>query len=233
MSLFICSKCGCVEDNNYCTIGIQYIDGEVVDNGFPNLTVEEMCSDKSEEDVEDNVKKPGMLCSECNTGTWHGKFEKRQPEGVEVLISKFSKCGYIVPLDHVVKLVKDDNVPCGYNLDPVIYTMIKQSNGNLLKHPLYSIYIKFQDTFNYDAVNELNEIADLLNPTEDEEKRIREISLMAMGNDGLMKAAAESKQMSEPKVRQRDKIPQETQDMLMKKAEEKRERKRLKKEASK
>ena len=232
MSLFICSKCGCVENTNCCTMGIQYVDGEVVDNGFPNMGPMEMRGYRNPDNIDDKSE-PMMLCSECNTGKWHGEFEKRQAEPVEILISKFSKLSYITPLDHVVKLVKDDNVPCGYNLDPVIYTMIKQSNGNLLKHPLYSIYIKFQDTFNYDAVNELNEIADLLNPTEDEEKRIREISLMAMGNDGLMKAAAESKQMSEPKVRQRDKVPQETQEMLMKKAEEKRERKRLKKEASK
>lgn len=160
MSLFICNKCGCVENSN------------LVD-GLGNTREE-------------------MLCSECKTGTWHGEFEKRHPGPIEFLISKFSLLGYITPYDHVVKLIKSDVTKCGYDIDPVIYDMIKQTNGNLTKHPLYPIYIKYKDVFNYKAMDKLKSIKDILNPTEEDEKLIREVIMSAMGS-GVFQASEESK----------------------------------------
>ena len=54
MPLFACGKCGCIE-NTACS-------------GF--------WSDKSFRDI----KRP--LCSECKTGQWHGRFEKKTAKGL-------------------------------------------------------------------------------------------------------------------------------------------------------
>lgn len=52
MPLFQCEKCGCVENTACCNYWSRKID-----------------------------KEP-LICSECETGTWHGRFEKRDAAGM-------------------------------------------------------------------------------------------------------------------------------------------------------
>jgi len=183
MGLFICRKCGHVEDDRYCDEGVVTTeDGKKIDSNYPNLLLEEM--KKSE-----NCR---MLCSECNTGEWHGHFEKRKPEPIEALVALFSRCKYITPEDHIVKLVEDKNVTAGYNIEPVLYKMIKQAKGKVGQHPLYVTYVKHKDSFNPKAVDMLDDIEDLFNPTEEDEKKIREAKLTALGSY-IEKLAEESK----------------------------------------
>jgi len=82
MSLFICQKCGCVEN----TALVCEKDGE----GYPNIHLMEMLNNNQ------------MLCSECNTGTWHGEFEKSEPTDLEkkyATLSEYNMCTYY---DHPV-----------------------------------------------------------------------------------------------------------------------------------
>lgn len=82
MSLFICDECGCVENTNCCTIGVG------VNEGFPNLRTMEMhgFDEIYEQTGERSV--PRLLCSECNTGTWHGQFEKEPATEVEIIMGE-------------------------------------------------------------------------------------------------------------------------------------------------
>ena len=54
MPLFQCTKCSCVENTACCNYWSRKID-----------------------------KEP-LICSECETGTWHGRFEKRDAAGMLV-----------------------------------------------------------------------------------------------------------------------------------------------------
>lgn len=177
-----------------------------------------------------DAEKADMLCSECKSGSWHGEFDKRTAEPIEVLVSKFSPLRYITPYDHVVKLVKSDVVPSGYDVDPVIYEFISQSKGHILEHPLYSIYVQNKDTFVHGVVKTLYVIKDLLNPTEFEEKIIREAKLNATGKALVNTGDNSLLKMSEPKpsVRRRDLLSQEEQDKKIEAAKKKREKRELK-----
>jgi len=171
-----------------------------------------------------------MLCSECESGSWHGEFDKRAAKPIELLVSKFSPLGYITPYDHVVKLVKSELVPSGYNVDPVIYEFISQSKGHILEHPLYKTYVQNKDTFVYDVVGTLYVIEDLLNPTETEEKIIREARINATGKALVNTGDDSLLMMTEPKpsVRRRDLLSQEEQDDRIEAAKKKREKRELK-----
>jgi len=173
MGLFICKTCGYIEDDRYCDEGIVYVDDKKMESEYPCLTLDEM----KEGD------KPKMLCSQCNTGTWHGHFEKRKPVPVEALVALFSRCGYITPEDHIVKLIEDKSIPAGYNIEPILYTMIKQAKGKIGQHPLFPIYVKHRKSFNPKAVEMLNDVKDLLNPSEEDEGKIRAAQLTAYGSD--------------------------------------------------
>lgn len=90
MGLFVCDECGCVENTNCCTIGID----RDSDNGFPNLGRMEMdgfdeAFESSAEEFDDRVRSPQRhLCSECNTGAWHKEWIKSWPTEVELAMSK-------------------------------------------------------------------------------------------------------------------------------------------------
>ncbi len=83
MSLYICGKCGHIENSSCYDRGIDK------DPSFPNLHMMEMHEWPFQ-----------MLCSECNTGTWHGEFPKELPKAWEVEYGKLSKYNYITPFDH-------------------------------------------------------------------------------------------------------------------------------------
>ncbi len=78
MSLFVCSKCKCVENTNLRSPSRDR------DKSFPNIGVMEMHGiGKDEEKIA-----PRFLCSGCNTGKWHGEFEKRPATDVEIAMAK-------------------------------------------------------------------------------------------------------------------------------------------------
>ena len=90
MSLFVCMECGCVENTN-CN---NPRDGSLAgDHGFPNLHTMEMhgfdaAYEASGTELANRTRSPQrMLCSECNTGTWHGEWEKHWPSEVELAMA--------------------------------------------------------------------------------------------------------------------------------------------------
>ncbi len=80
MSLFICDKCGCVDNTSLNT--------DLTDNtNYPNMGSMEMSGfgKKYEEtgEREDII----LLCSECNTGVWHNEFPKEQATEIERIMA--------------------------------------------------------------------------------------------------------------------------------------------------
>jgi len=85
MSLFICSDCGCVENSNLCTPAYSVDEKE---DGFPNMSSMAMHGFDVEYD-KTGVRSPVvLLCSECNTGTWHGEFPKEKATEVEIIMGE-------------------------------------------------------------------------------------------------------------------------------------------------
>ena len=102
MSLFICSKCGAIE-NHSCVKGS--LDGKITK--YPNMHLIDMHGNDSdvifildENDNEVLFKRPDeimMLCSECNTGVWHGEFDKVivSDDSEDMYLSRYSRYNYI------------------------------------------------------------------------------------------------------------------------------------------
>ena len=82
MSLFTCNSCGCVENTALCSS-----DNRKGDK-FPHKSLMFMHG------FDDNYEKTGvrseieLLCSECNTGVWHGEFTKKPATDVEVMMGE-------------------------------------------------------------------------------------------------------------------------------------------------
>jgi hypothetical protein len=119
MSLFICQCCGCIEDDSL--IKKDYNSSKKHNVEFPNLSLAEMkgmgnsgvevdltiayyhkwekylasIDYKQDTDIM-------MLCSRCNTGAWHGKFEWRSATDIEKEYAKYSKYNYCTYFDHPV-----------------------------------------------------------------------------------------------------------------------------------
>jgi len=85
MSLFICDTCGCV-DNTSCN-NPPY-DNVGLNPDFPNLHGMEMAGFGSDYE-ETGIRSPKqLLCSECNTGTWHGEFPKNKATEAEIIMGE-------------------------------------------------------------------------------------------------------------------------------------------------
>lgn len=104
MSLFVCDKCGTKENSNLI-LGVS----NEKDLSYPNMSLTEMMGLKSKPtkivvDGETKIFKEAtdivMLCSECNTGKWHGEFEKQEPE--DILPALFSKYNMLTIYDHLM-----------------------------------------------------------------------------------------------------------------------------------
>jgi hypothetical protein len=117
VSLFICENCKTVE-NTAC------VDRNVDTNkDYPNLHMMEMQGHGNDDiAVNQYFKKASdilMLCSECNTGIWHGEFDKRTATVDEEKLSMFSKYNMITPYDHPEgSIFKDYTKPHGYGVNP-------------------------------------------------------------------------------------------------------------------
>ena len=83
MSLFICDRCGCV-DNTNCNNPTS--DKEKQDSSYPNLCRMEMYGFGLEYEKTGIRSKRQLLCSECNTGKWHGEFAKKKATEVEIIM---------------------------------------------------------------------------------------------------------------------------------------------------
>ena len=115
MSKFICTNCGCVDrlQDIPTTEMFKGMDEEgVLDGNFPNMSKTEMMGQKSKDTILVSTGETykyasdvRMLCSECNTGIWHGKFEKVMPTEEETLISLFSSYKAIEPFDHFPNII--------------------------------------------------------------------------------------------------------------------------------
>jgi len=88
MSLFICFECGCIENTNCCHHGVKFDDnGNKIKNGFRNWGIMQMYGWRDEEHREKKNYPTHMLCSECNTGTWHNEWEKSYPNDIEIAMA--------------------------------------------------------------------------------------------------------------------------------------------------
>jgi len=96
MSLFICSKCSCVDNNNLIKPGRS--------EKYPNLAQMSMM------EITEINGKSRMLCSECNTGKWHGKFSKDMPTKIEKEYAKYSEYGFCTTFDHPVSFEEFEKI---------------------------------------------------------------------------------------------------------------------------
>lgn len=111
MSLFLCSECGAIENSNLVKKSVEK-DGVAFNPFFPNMSLMEMMGNKSKptmvvKDGETVVYKEAkdvvMLCSECNTGSWHGEFEKKKAEiDSYILPALFSRYNMLTKYDHLM-----------------------------------------------------------------------------------------------------------------------------------
>lgn len=109
MSLFVCSKCGCIENTATCsnselrTVYTAEIKDE--DKFFPHMGRMDMDGHDDEDIIvngkvwkrKDEIK---VLCSECNDGVWHGEFNKEQATEDELKLAAYSKYNMVTPYDH-------------------------------------------------------------------------------------------------------------------------------------
>lgn len=137
MPLFICNKCGCIENSHLVNKSEPYISVVYNYNGdvsqfFPHMCKMEMDGyDKKDIIVNGTVWKrkdeSKYLCSECNTGHWHEEFTKSFPSENTKILSLFSKNGFITPYDQddISYNRSDDNEECGYEPNLQYYYILK------------------------------------------------------------------------------------------------------------
>lgn len=137
MPLFLCSKCGCIENSHLVNKTETYVPTVYNYEGdeskfFPHMSKMKMDGfDKEDIIVNDNVWKrkdeKKFLCSECNTGHWHEEFTKSFPSENTKILSLFSSCGFITPYDQdeISYIRNDDNEECGYEPNIQYYYILK------------------------------------------------------------------------------------------------------------
>ena len=102
MSLFICNKCGCVENT---ALASAYEKDNNPD--YPNMGLMEMhgySNGKSRVNVA-----PNMLCKLCNTGNAHGEFEYHKPTDVEIEMAKCDRYGIFT--NHPLWTYREEEYP--------------------------------------------------------------------------------------------------------------------------
>jgi len=88
------------------------------------------------------------MCSECNTGVWHGEFDKKLATMEEKLLASFSECNAITPLDHPDGCLTGgyDN----YHVDEryLLFVELFGKGVNSSNNLLFKIYL--EDRMNFD-----------------------------------------------------------------------------------
>jgi len=137
MSLFICMKCGCIENTNL-------IDRNVDTNKeYPNMHLMDM-QVNANDDIDFKIN---MLCSECNTGIWHGEFPKHKANDREKEVAALSKYNAITPYDHPEGSISGFNDTCHvdsrYKLFIKLFGKRIRSKNNIL----FRIYLEDKSNF--------------------------------------------------------------------------------------
>ena len=182
MSLYICQSCGCVENTALCA---PYHQKDLVRNlDYPNMALMEMQGFGEDETFVGKVmhyqwKRPNqilMLCSECNTGKWHGEFKKEKATDIDKVNALYSKYNSITPYDHEHGVLEGWDTDragrpttciSGYKVTDVISWMtsqiaeqesisFEQAAKLVTKHPLYKIYSEDIQNFNIDCLYHLD-----------------------------------------------------------------------------
>lgn len=110
MGLLVCDECKCV-DNTSCVSP----DWENLNPDFPNMGGMEMHGFREKWDTEKIREEEIILCSECNTGTWHGEFEKQPAGEIEIEMAKHMEGNvfsshYLYEYDHIKEGVTLEDV---------------------------------------------------------------------------------------------------------------------------
>jgi len=147
MSLFICMECGCVENSNLVSENIN------TNPEHPNLCRMEMDGYNYVNDERGEVK---YLCSECNTGTWHGEFKKTEATETEKEIASYSATNMITPADHPEGCIAGgyDN----YYVDDKYKLFVKLfgKDVNRDNNKLFRIYLEDRMNFNINCLLKLD-----------------------------------------------------------------------------
>ena len=137
MSLFKCSMCGGIENTACCWDSKKEIVFDLSENNkFPNMGLMDMQGHGDEFKINGVVWKAKdeimMLCSECNTGIWHGEWTKEYSTVEEDIVASYSKYGFIQPYDHeeLSILTLEVNGKISYKVNEVyknFYSIFKQA----------------------------------------------------------------------------------------------------------
>lgn len=225
---FVCNKCRCIDKSQ-----LVLPDQIVYDDHQPKST-------------EEMLESHEMVCSECNTGTWHGIFKKEIATKEEIALASFSKFNAITPYDQPeISIIPSLEARYGYVLAPIgigmfnqmyMYAMNEKLNGFLVTdHPLYHKWLEQGKNFN---VQELLDIR-----IEDMGKMIREQKINGQHKPGVInesdalanqtainQAAADKMAESlKPKPHWKETQSEQDKEKTLRKAELKREIKKVKK----
>jgi len=144
MGLFICSKCGCIENTNLNDKGCVE-----TTTGYPNLHSMEMYQMIEQGTLD------GLLCSKCNTGKWHGDFKQEEANDVDKLLARFSKYNMTTPYDHpdgcITGGYHDYHVDERYVLFVKLFGEDVSSENNML----FDAYLNDRMNFNITCLEEL------------------------------------------------------------------------------
>jgi hypothetical protein len=140
-------ECGCIENTNL-------VDKNINTNPeYPNLHRMQMDGFDLDTGERGEIR---YLCSECNTGIWHGEFEKTEATENEKEVASYSKFNFITLFDHpdgclsggFDKYFVDDR----YKLFVKLFG--KDVNGE--NNKLFKIYLEDRKNFNICCLKELD-----------------------------------------------------------------------------
>jgi len=152
MSLFVCDKCKCVENTNLNTKDL-----DKGNKDFPNLSSMEMAGFGKDYAKTQLKSEQQYLCSECNTGTWHGEFEKTQATEEELELSKYSETRLITPGNHPVGCLQGSYNE-GYKVDDRYKLFVKLFGKDISKdnNVLFKIYLEDRQNFDIRCLHDLD-----------------------------------------------------------------------------
>lgn len=187
MSLYVCHECGCVENTGLVNKMLE--DSKLdLNPDYPNMTLMSMQgadvkdltifdSNTGKAVVYKKANEIKMLCTECNFGRWHNKFNKRKANDREIELAKYSMYNLITPFDHengCITSVNDREL--SYKVHPFyaglhsyyreLYsvahtTMLANSMRDKTIQKAYNVFIDklsvFKDSFDYDKLRLLKD----------------------------------------------------------------------------
>lgn len=139
MSLFRCELCGGIENTACCWDNKKEVITELSSEkgDYPNMGLMDMQGFGDEFKLDGIVWKSKdeikMLCSECNTGKWHGEWEKEYATAEEDVVANYSKYSFTTKFDHEDGVFKKDviDIPNSHN-----------SELNIVYDVLHKLYVK-------------------------------------------------------------------------------------------